>query len=379
MSELEPIKPMDSVIEAEASVVQGLLPRRSITTHESWRAFVDESDEIRPPVLSAQEFDAAGSLVQRAHNEARKRYHARFGPLETPQLREVHEAALRLASLNYSAAPGVRPGIALDGLGTAGKSTIATHLGRKYERALRKRIGLRSELPNGNLFIPVVYISLPGDITIKAFNWLVVDYLGLPAPRSASEDWLSRQIVRVANDCGTSMFIVDDIHFVKVRNRGGETINNHFKYLASCISATFIYAGINLAGSQLLSEGASRAGAVYSQTKHRFKRFEITPYAQDDQVFRALLASFEHHLLLRRHKPGTLDQLADYIYARTGGFIGAVSTLLREAANLAIDTGEERLTRKLLSSITLDFAAEEHHAIASRRILTSRPGAARRQ
>jgi hypothetical protein len=358
---------------SEQVEIEGLLPKRAITTYEAWRAFVNEPDEFRPAILSEQEFRAADSSVQRAHNEARKRYHAKFGPLETPQLRDVHDDVLRLAALNYGAAAGARPGVALDGLGTVGKSTIATHLGRKYERAIRKRTGLADNLPSGNRFIPVVYVSLPGEVTIKAFNWLVVEYLGLPAPRSASEEWLSRQIVRSANACGTSMFIVDDIHFVKMKDRGGETINNHFKYLGTCISATFVYAGINLTGTQLLSEGASRARAVFSQTQHRFKRFEITPYDKDGQVFRALLASFEHHLLLRRHKPGTLDQFADYIFARTGGFIGAVSDLLREAANLAIDTGEERITRKLLSRVTLDFAAEEHHAVASGRRPAVRP------
>lgn len=353
---------------ASLGVANVLLPRPAITNYQEWRAFVEESVAARPTLLTLAEYRAMSDADRKPYNDERKRYHSRFGPLETPQLKNVHDEALRLAAINYGASPGARPGVILDGLGTVGKTTIVMHLGRKYERALRRKLKLPGCFPNGDLFVPVVYISLPGDVTIKAFNWLVVEYFNIPAPRSAREEWLTRQIVRIAKACGTSMFIVDDIHFVKMKNRTGETINNHFKFLANCISSTFVYAGINLEGTQLLSEGASREKAIFSQTKHRFKKYDINPYHNGGTEYRSLLASFEHHLLLVKQEPGMLvDQLANYIHGRTAGYIGAISNLLREGANLAIDRGDERLSTRLLDQITLDHAAEEYSGAATGR------------
>jgi hypothetical protein len=82
------------------------------------------------------------------------------------------------------------------------------------------------------------------------------------------------------------------------------------------------------------------------------------------------VASFAPHIILCKQPSGALEALADYLYSRTGGFIGALSNLIREGANLAIDNGEERLTRKLLSTVRSDLAAEEHHARRNDRRVT---------
>jgi hypothetical protein len=71
----------------------------------------------------------------------------------------------------------------------------------------------------------------------------------------------------------------------------------------------------------------------------------------------------EQTLLLHRHKPGTLIEMAPYLHQRTGGMIGSLDQLIYEAANDAISDGTEKVTRKHLDAVILDTAAQEQYHV----------------
>lgn len=341
-------------------------PQEAIYEYMGWRQFVTKADAVRPAMPTESEFGRMTKAEKNAFKRSRILYHSQFGPLVTPALQRVHNETIRLASLNYRAAPGARMGVVLDGLGTVGKSTIVMNVGKKYEQQLRKLLKRPADLPNGHAFIPVAYISLPSSVTIKKFNARVVSYYNIPVRKRESDDELTEKILKTAAKCATSMFIIDDVHFLNVRSKHGTSVNDHLKYLASHISATFLYAGIDLKGRHFISEGTSQEKAHRSQTQHRFRRYAIEPYEKRSDEYASLITSFGEHLLLLRQQPGSLyDELGDYIHDRTAGYIGAISNLLRQGGNLAIEEREERLSAKLLNTIYLDDAAEEY----SKRVL----------
>ncbi|WP_329882534.1 hypothetical protein [Streptomyces sp. BE20] len=74
------------------------------------------------------------------------------------------------------------------------------------------------------------------------------------------------------------------------------------------------------------------------------------------EPFRDLAAAMDNALDLTHHRPGTLPRLAGYLHARTGGRIGSLSRLIRQAAITTILDGTERITRTVLENI-----AEEHY------------------
>jgi hypothetical protein len=76
-----------------------------------------------------------------------------------------------------------------------------------------------------------------------------------------------------------------------------------------------------------------------------------------------LVATMEQTLLLHRHKPGTLVEMASYLHQRTGGMIGSLDQLIHEAANDAISDGTEQVTRKHLDAVILDTAAQEQYHV----------------
>jgi hypothetical protein len=66
-----------------------------------------------------------------------------------------------------------------------------------------------------------------------------------------------------------------------------------------------------------------------------------------------------------------LLRLTGYLHERTGGMIGSLSHLIREAAIEAIFDGSERITKPGLDSVILDHAAEHPRTSNSR--ATPRP------
>lgn len=303
------------------------------------------------------------SAQRKLFNQIRSAYHAGFGPLLVPDMEQIHEAALRLAGQNLRAQPGSRPGLIMDGISTVGKSTIAMQLGRRYEKLITKNHTI-TRTPTGNVFLPVAFVNLPGEVSIMNFNHLLARFYNIPFSKKAKECELTDRIKEYVADCGTSMVILDDIHFLRIKNRSHETVNNHIKHLANSVSATFVYAGINVEGSGLLAEGNKPENKILSQTAHRFKRFELLPFdynkTQSRNDFLKVLTSFEDNLLLFEQAKGALvSDTAEYIWARTGGFIGPISALIREGAALAIKRKIERITKDILNDIKLDFESEQ--------------------
>lgn len=338
-------------------------PERSIRTYEDWHAYVTKPVPVKPEMPTCAAFGAMSSAEKKAFNRLRLMYHNGFGPLLVPNMEKIHEATLRLARQNLLAQPGARTGVIMDGISTVGKSTIAMQLGRRYEKLVTKDHTI-TRTPTGDVFLPVAFVNLPGEVSIMNFNYLLARFYNIPFSKKVRESELTDRIKEHAADCATSMVILDDIHFLRIKNRSLETVNNHFKHLASSISATFVYAGVDVEGSGLLAEGNSVEKATFSQTAHRFKKFDLRPFDYADSKSRTeflkVLASFENHLLLFDQSPGTLvKETGEYIWARTGGYIGPISTLIREGATVAIKRRTERITKDILGGIKLDFESEQ--------------------
>lgn len=350
-------------------------PERSIRTYEDWHAYATKPVPVKPVMPTRAVFDLMSNVEKKAFNQIRRTYHDGFGPLLVPDMEEIHEAGLRLARQNLRAQPGSRPGLIMDGISTVGKSTIAMQLGRRYEKLLTKNHTI-TRTPNGSVFLPVAFVNLPGEVSILNFNYILARFYNIPFSKNVREFELTDRIEEHAADCGTSMVILDDIHFLRIKNRSHEVVNDHFKHLASSISATFVYAGINVEGSGLLAEGNKPENKILSQTAHRFKRFDLIPFdynnTQSRNDFNKVLASFEDNLLLFEQAKGSLvENTAEYIWARTGGFIGPISGLIREGAALAIKRNTEKITVDILASIKLDSESEQQFKLNTKKYRAS--------
>lgn len=337
-----------------------------LTTKEEWSAFV-EYEPPTPPKVPDKHAQRSWSVEQKEAFDLRRiRHHAEFDPIKVPAMQRVHGDLLPQIKSNRFRRAGIpRRGGIIDGNGGVGKTTTLSHLGRKHELYVRRNHGCKTS--EGNERVPVVYVTLPAATTIKGLSKALARFYGVVHSKHANESTITYNVIDHARRCKTELILVDDIHFLNLKNRADREVNDHLKFLANSVSATFVYAGIEVERSGLLSEGNPDHHESFSQIRRRFNLHRIEPFSlgrsRGQQEWASLLRTLERRLVLLEVSDGMLYQaLYNYLFARTGGYIGSLVELVREGANRAIETGEERLTESLLDDVTLDYAAESESA-----------------
>ncbi|MEW2471439.1 ATP-binding protein [Streptomyces sp. NPDC046994] len=320
-----------------------------LTTKDGWRRFAHDTPTC-PPLLPAKEFKGLSDHARVAYNEPRLDYHARLAVVATPTVRSVFTTGRRLVLLNRHQISG-RRGLIVTGQAGTGKTTAITQLGRNHELLVRQRLGPAAE---GRL--PVVYVTVPPGATPKMLAIEFARFLGLPIVRGETQTSITNAVCDLLIRMRVELALVDEIHNLNLATRAGAEASDQLKYLSERIPATFVLAGIDVAGSGLFN------GIRGQQIAGRYTVTETEPFAYGTaaqrQDWRSLIASLEDTLQLHRHKPGSLVKLDRYLHERTDGAIGSLSQLIRGAASEAIISGSEAITRKTLEAIEVDQAAE---------------------
>lgn len=127
---------------------------------------------------------------------------------------------------------------------------------------------------------------------------------------------------------------------------------------------TFVYTGHDLKASGLFLEGGAEERATQTAGRyslHRLDSFKINTQAQQVE-WAGIIQAMEDALLLYRHQSGDLAKHWRYLHDRTGGTLAALSDLIREAADEAIETGTETITKTIMDHIVLGQRAEARYA-----------------
>lgn len=245
-----------------------------------------------------------------------------------------------------------RPGLAVSGDSTLGKSTATMWVAKQHEARMRATTGRTDD----QSYAPVVYVPTPAGTTPKGMMLAFCHWLGLPVHRQATAQELTEQVVQVLRTLGTTMVLLDEIHNLKTRSSTGADAASALKGFAERLDAVFVYVGVDLPKSDLFTGtiGAQLAGRV---TMYQMQSFGSSTQQQRDD-WTDLVAAVEELLSLARHQTGTLEELAGYLYDRTGGSIGSLRLLVGKAAQLAMLEGTERIDRTALDRVRIDMNAE---------------------
>ena len=329
-----------------------------------WREFLRRPEPVKPELPSRAEYSALPHEERARIDRLRVRYHNSFGPIRSATMEQVHREVLRKVRDNIDALPGARQGAIIDGLGTHGKTTILLQLGRIFESRIREA---HQRQPGGvhYEYIPVVYRSVPSSATPKDLLKALNAFYGNPYGLRDSAAELKSKLCECAVQCRTSLFLLDDIHNLHRGNKSAESVNDLIKELANLIPATFVHAGINCEQSVLLMDGKTGRNDRFTQTQYRFALYRVKPFPYDvdeqGSQWLSLLATLEEHLCLYGFRKGFLVQQHLYLYLRTQGIMGAITALVRAAANNAIRDKSETLTVKSLEEVTLSYGADERY------------------
>ena len=340
--------------------------RQPLTTKEGWSAFVSRSRPKPPRMLSAGELGRLTGTEREIYDEARMDYHSELLLVATPDIRQITATGSKLIIGNRGKQLG-RRGLIVSGPSGTGKSTSVTQLGRKHQIETERRN------PGMTGRIPVAYITVPAAATPKTLAIEFATFLGLPVSSRDSQHFLAQAVTDVLRKVGCSLVLVDEVHRLDLRTRPGAQASDQLKYFYDSVSATFVYAGLDLEENGMFAgtRGRQIAGRFISLTTSAFRHSTAGQRADWTRV----VATMEETLLLHGHQPGTLVEMAPYLHQRTGGMIGSLDQLIHEAANDAISDGTEKVTRKHLDAVILDAAAQEQYRPAAER----RPAAAGRR
>ncbi|MEV0898292.1 TniB family NTP-binding protein [Actinoplanes sp. NPDC049802] len=324
--------------------------RHPLATKQGWASFVAQAMPEPPRLLPAADWQRLTSFEREVYNETRQDYHAALLLVATPDIKKIIHTGTKLIINNRGKQLG-RRGLIVSGASGTGKSTSITQLGKKFQIDLERRSpGVRDR-------IPVVYIVVPPDATPKMLAVEMAIFLGLPVARTDGPQAVAHSVAAVMRRVGTGLVLVDEIHRLDLSTRQGKNASDQLKYFFDTISATFVYAGLDLAETSLFD------GVRGRQIAGRFIPVNTGPFThrtiEAKRDWAKLVAAMEHALRLHRHQPGTLIELAPYLHDRTGGMIGSLDQLIHEAANDAISDGTERITKSHLDAVILDLAAQE--------------------
>ena len=347
-------------------------PAAPYTTKEGWSEQLAWHMRTRTTPRLSPNYEYLPQSEKTEIDEFRQDHHNSFGPIVTIGFEELIEDLCRLANTNRKKYSGARPGAVIDGLANHGKTTSLVYFGFEYEQRLRAKHGNAMTTKYGDEWHPVVYVTLNAQASVKSLNWSLLEfYAGMASDRRSSDSMpspktptyrLTNQVVRHAQKCATTLILVDDIHYLNLRHEGAREVTNHLKQLANLTSATFVFAGVGLSETQLLKEGKDDDKVRFGQMHRRFTRYPFEAFATDTaqqaRLWMRLVKAFEDEIVLLNGHKGMCTSISKYLHYRTKGVVGALSNLLRQGANLAIDNGTERITKKLLDEIRIDVYSE---------------------
>jgi hypothetical protein len=303
--------------------------------------------------MTLKQINALGPDENGAYDQERFAWLAADVVLETHDTVALTRQTRIIMARNTAKIATARRGLAMSGSSGLGKSTAALLIGKRHEKAMRKKTGRHDD----NSYAPVVYAVVPPGTTPKMMMLAFANFLGLVTPNKTTAQDLTEQIVGVMRHLGTSLVICDEIHNLRTNHQAGSEAASALKVFSERLDATFLYAGIDLLQTDLF------CGEMGRQIKGRMIVHEMRPYNNGTRTQRdaweELVLGIEALLPLGCHAEGSLASLAGYLYDRTGGCIGSLRALLTDAAIAAILDGAEKIDHKLLDTVPTDHAAEE--------------------
>src|SRR5664280_417685 len=132
------------------------------------------------------------------YNAARAVWHANPAAVRTTQVVAAYSIIDQVMAGNHRDGDRLRGAVVIDSESSLGKTTIATRYGKDFHRRIYRRYGPTTS--NGSQRLPVAYVPLLGETTLKGLNKQILKfYRHAAATRDTKAD-----LVALVVDCVTS-------------------------------------------------------------------------------------------------------------------------------------------------------------------------------
>jgi ATP-dependent Clp protease ATP-binding subunit ClpA len=176
----------------------------------------------------------------------------------------------------------------------------------------------------------------------------------LAAPFKASEKPSKKlfQIKHILRQTSTRILIIDEIHNIIAGSSSRQrAFLNVLKNFCNDLQMPLVGVG---------TEDAFNAINTDPQLSNRFEPMSLPRWKKNAEYLR-LLASYELMLPLRKPSQLTESSLAEKVLFMSEGIIGEISNVLCRSSEAAIQGGHERITIKILESLSWTLPSERNH------------------
>ncbi len=192
---------------------------------------------------------------------------------------------------------------------------------------------------------PAVYILAPAQPSFPIVLERILEELGHPGFHNQSSEMIERYTKRMMARCEVKVVIADELFDIK----------NNPRIQARTVEFTGALKNfINSTGRPFVASGVPELVDLLTSESQLVTRFETTvplkPMTLKD--FIPVLLAYQKQLPLR--SPSNFEQdeeIINHLFARSNGYIGRLSRILRRACRLAIETKDERITLRILERV----------------------------
>lgn len=247
---------------------------------------------------------------------------------------ETQEILQRFAELVEHPQIDRMPNYLLVGETNNGKSAIL----REFE----SRYPVTNQPPHGPS-LKVLYLQAPAKADESRLYSAILERLNSPHNDSDIASNKLKQVKYYIQSLGLKVLIIDELHNIApaTANRQREFLVT-LKFLCNELKISIIAAGIPEVYNVITFD---------KQLANRFETIRLPSWDEKKVEFIAFLKGYERRLPLRKQSNLGSRELATRILKMGEGLIGEYVTIIKKSAEIAIKSGEERITIEALDKI----------------------------
>ena len=269
----------------------------------------------------------------------------------------VEKALKRMKELLWHEKRTRMPNLLVVGATNNGKTMLKEKFYR-YNQDLFgwKELDVRPFINSPVVMLKIISIQMPTAPGLRRFLLALADGVGrLSYFSEMVVSTMERELYKSIKDLQVQMIMIDELHNILAgANKQQLELLNMLRYLGNELKVPLVCFG---------TKDAYLAIQRDPQLENRFEPI-VLPLWQAGREFELLLDSFITVLPLKYPSDLRQPAIVKLLLARSEGILGEVSTILKQAAVKAIETGQEMIDLKLLESIDYQSPSERRRDFA---------------